>query len=204
MKFSNNFKLNWTKKFFHRARCISLLICWLLPFPSPSGSEGRWKRLAREKRKEKTNSAAEKKLLRNELFFWFISFTVLFLDRASKYLVENSVNQPIDLWLFSIEKTTNTGIAWGFLQGTNSFLTLVSVVVIAGIIYYRKEFVSEMLPTIASSLILGGAVGNLGDRILQGSVLDFINFHFWPIFNIADSAISVGGILLVYWLWIKK
>lgn len=141
---------------------------------------------------------------RDEILFWTIAIITLVLDRASKYLVENLVNKPIDLWLFSIEKTTNTGIAWGFLQGSNTFLMLISAIVILGIIYYRKEFIEEKIPAIATSLILGGAVGNLGDRILQGSVLDFINFHFWPIFNIADSAISVGGILLVYWLWIKK
>ncbi len=141
----------------------------------------------------------------NEILFWTISIVVLLLDRATKYLVENFVNQsqPINLWLFSIEQTRNTGIAWGFLQGSNSFLMLIAVLVIALIIYYRDEFVVEKLPAIAASLILGGAVGNLGDRILQGSVLDFINFHFWPIFNVADSAITVGGIMLVYWMWRK-
>ena len=144
------------------------------------------------------------KLRKNEILFWAISITIILLDRTSKYLVENFANKPIDLWLFSIEQTTNTGIAWGFLQGSNSFLMLISIIVIAGIIYYRKEFVEEKIPAIASSLILGGAVGNLGDRILQGSVLDFINFHFWPIFNVADSAISVGGILLIYWMWRKE
>lgn len=143
------------------------------------------------------------KLKRNEISFWTIAVLIILLDRISKYLVENFTSQPINLFLFNIEQTRNTGIAWGFLQGSNSFLMLISILIIAGIIYYRKEFIEEKIPAIATSLILGGAIGNLGDRILQGSVLDFINFHFWPIFNIADSAISIGGVLLVYWMWKK-
>ena len=143
------------------------------------------------------------KFLKNELLFWLISFAILALDRASKYVVEKFAAQPIDLWLFSIEQTRNTGIAWGFLKGSNLFLMLISAIVIAGIIYYREEFFEEKISAIASSLILGGAFGNLADRLLQGSVLDFINFHFWPVFNIADSSITIGGILLVYWIWKK-
>lgn len=137
----------------------------------------------------------------NPKIFWVISIAVFFSDQISKLIVDKLFFQPVNLWFFSIAKTRNTGIAWGFLQGSNSILILISIIIIVLIIYYRSQFIKNNLSLVSSALILGGALGNLADRIFYGSVLDFIDFYFWPVFNVADSAITIGGAMLALWLW---
>lgn len=110
----------------------------------------------------------------------------------------------IDGWLY-LTSHRNAGAAFGMLQGQR-WLFIVVTVVVAGVIVYtlwrmrRERFLCWSL-----ALILGGAVGNLTDRIRFGEVVDFIDvrifsFHY-PIFNVADSAVVIGGILLAIALW---
>jgi signal peptidase II len=69
--------------------------------------------------------------------------------------------------------------------------------VLAGILYFWKEWIRDAWSRLAFILIVAGALGNLWDRIIYGHVIDFINFRVWPIFNVADSCISIGGTILV-------
>jgi signal peptidase II len=139
-----------------------------------------------------------------------ISSTVLILDQITKALVQNLMPLYHSVELVPnfahLTYLRNTGAAFGFLAGNRSplriaFFLLVSIVAIACIIYLLKNLrPGRNTVTISLSLILGGAIGNLIDRLRMGEVIDFIDLHWyhlhWPAFNVADSAISVGVILL--------
>ncbi len=111
---------------------------------------------------------------------------LIFLDQLTKFLIPG---------------ITNTGAAFGILQGQNIFLILLSLIVISIIIFYYKKYKELRLYLI---LILSGVIGNLIDRIFFGYVRDFINLKIWPVFNLADSYSVTGVILLVYIIYFKK
>lgn len=141
---------------------------------------------------------------------WFVfSILVIVLDQASKYWALNTLipYQPeavVPMVNFTL--AYNTGAAFSFLSGTGDwhrwfftgFSTLMSCALVVWII--RVPAVAR-LQLMAISLILAGAVGNLIDRILLGHVIDFVDVYYthyhWPVFNLADSAICLGALLLL-------
>jgi signal peptidase II len=141
---------------------------------------------------------------------------VLILDQLTKYLIQTHVRLYSTITVipgfFNITQVRNRGAAFGILASTNGYwrslffitVTLVAIAVIASLIWKTRE----RLLLIAFALIAGGAVGNLVDRIRYGEVVDFIQWYvksyYWPSFNIADSAISVGVGLLVIEMLLKK
>jgi signal peptidase II len=140
-----------------------------------------------------------------------IALAVFVVDRVSKYLVEAHVSafdvKPVIPGFFDIVKSHNAGVAFGILSESNSalrtaLLIAFSVVALAamGTMLWRIARLDR--PTaVGLSLIFGGALGNLLDRVLYGSVIDFLDFHganyHWYTFNIADSAISSGAVLIL-------
>ena len=133
------------------------------------------------------------------------------LDQISKMYVSSVMSlhtsYPVIDGFFNITCVRNPGAAFGFLADAapmfrSLFLIIVSAAAIVMILWFlAKNKSAGMLLTFALSLILGGAVGNLLDRIRFGSVVDFLDFYIaswhWPAFNVADSAISVGAVLLI-------
>lgn len=123
------------------------------------------------------------------------------LDQATKELALRSLRDgPIDLFggAVTLRLTYNSGGAFGLLQGLPG-LFLVATVVIAGLILVWARGLEERGSAVALGMILGGGLGNVTDRIardLGGGVVDFVDLHFWPVFNLADSAI-VAGVCLV-------
>ncbi|MAG16269.1 signal peptidase II [Candidatus Woesearchaeota archaeon] len=97
----------------------------------------------------------------------------------------------------------NTGIAFGLLKGNNLLLSAVSAIVAISIIVYHKKLETD-LEKIAVSLILGGTLSNLIDRLLRGAVLDYIQVPFIPTFNIADAALTAGAALIITGYLIQK
>ena len=98
----------------------------------------------------------------------------------------------------------NTGAAFGMLQGYNPVFTILAVLVSLVIIYYFPRISSNDWPLrLALCLQLGGAVGNLVDRITVGQVTDFISVGTFPVFNVADSSISIGVVVLLLGVWYK-
>jgi len=133
---------------------------------------------------------------------------IVFLDQLTKYLIRMNfqLNQSVPLIknIFHMTYVTNTGSAFGLFKGINLFFILFSVAVIIAIFYYLRKIVgNEKLLQFAVGLLLGGTIGNLIDRIAYGSVIDFIDFIIWPVFNIADSAVTISIILLIILLWKK-
>lgn len=129
--------------------------------------------------------------------FALIAATVVVLDQISKRLVDARLtlydSWPNDRWPFRLEHVKNTGAAFSLLQNQAAFLTVMSLLGLAAIIFYFVYRPSDHpLLRLALALQLGGAIGNLIDRARYGHVTDFIRIPHWPVFNIADSAISVG------------
>jgi signal peptidase II len=135
---------------------------------------------------------------------------ILIADQITKYLVATQleVGQSVDLipWLapvFSITHVTNTGVAFGMLQGLGSLFAIAHVVAAVAIILYARRLPpGQRALRLALGLALGGAVGNLIDRIRQGYVVDFFDVNFWPlhdfpVWNVADSSIVIGVALLI-------
>ena len=147
-----------------------------------------------------------------------VSLAVIILDQCTKYLIIKSLAlyqsfTIIDHYL-TIVHTRNKGIAFGLLSGQESgirvfILIFTSLLAIAFILYLLNSLKGKYTyAAFTLSLILGGAIGNLIDRIRWGSVIDFIDLHWyryhWPAFNCADSAISIGLVLLIIGIITKK
>ncbi len=139
------------------------------------------------------------------LFLIGVSGLIITADQITKHLVRSNIPfqgswSPWD-WLpyVRIVNWNNTGVAFGLFQGNNDFFKVVSIIVCLIIIFYFPR-ISVQAWTIRLALMmqLGGAVGNLIDRFQFGHVVDFISIGSFPVFNIADSCISIGvGILLL-------
>lgn len=138
--------------------------------------------------------------------FW-IPVVVFALDQMTKLLALKILpGSPIDILpVFSLTLTFNTGAAFGFLDdagGWQNWFFIVVALVVSGVIVamVRKLKEDEMQTAIALLMILGGALGNVLDRIRLGQVVDFLHVYYqswsFPVFNIADSAITIGAILL--------
>lgn len=138
-----------------------------------------------------------------------IALIVLILDLASKYWVESALEfgQSIPLTsFFNLVLTYNPGAAFSFLSEQPGwqrwFLSGIAGSAALLIVYLLNKYKHEKLFCLSLSLILGGAVGNLYDRITLGHVVDFLDFYIgnyhWPAFNIADSAIFIGAALMIY------
>lgn len=148
----------------------------------------------------RASSSLARRLLKDSPFF-LIAIGVFTFDQLTKSLVRNNLaigeSWPNDDWLVKITHVTNTGAAFGILQGQGLFLTVTAVLAIGAIIfYYAFPPLEHGLLRLALGLQLGGAAGNLVDRVRQGHVTDMFHFPHYPAFNIADSAIVVGLFVL--------
>lgn len=133
----------------------------------------------------------------NKKIFFLTLITFFFLDRVTKELMFNFRDRIFDLKLFSFSFVTNTGTLWGLFKNNNLFFVGLTILVLVFIYYYRIDFLKNKYSAFFSGLIVAGALGNLYDRLVHGFVIDFINFHFWPIFNLADACISTGIVALL-------
>lgn len=134
-----------------------------------------------------------------------LAATVVGFDQLTKLIITRTLlvgeSRPIIDGVLSLSHVRNTGAAFGLLRGRSGILALaavVGIVILVGVIVRHPP----RLTGAGAALIAGGAVGNLLDRIvrdwpLNGSVVDFVDFRYWPAFNVADSAITVGAVLLV-------
>lgn len=145
---------------------------------------------------------------RRAILIFLGAFLVIICDQVSKYLVVKhlTLNEswypfPFLKPLFALTYIHNTGAAFGLLQNQNLFFSVVAIVVIIVIVYYvRTEQKLDPVIALALALQLGGATGNLIDRLRQGYVVDFLHLNFWAISNVADICISTGVVLLAYTL----
>jgi signal peptidase II len=140
--------------------------------------------------------------VRRDAPFFLIAVAVLLFDQLTKSIIRNNLavgeSWPHESWLVKITHVTNTGAAFGILQGQGAFLTITAFVGMGAIVfYYAYPPLEHGLLRLALGLQLGGAIGNLLDRIRHGQVTDFISFPHYPAFNVADSCIVVGLCIIV-------
>src|SRR3989338_6611259 len=124
---------------------------------------------------------------------------ILFLDQITKMFIRNTLTLAEEIFIiphfFSITYAQNTGASFSMLQKYPFFLTVCAIAVLGFLLWYYRHL--EMQYRFPYALILAVVLGNLLDRLFFGAVTDFIYFHFWPIFNVADMAISIGTIIFI-------
>ena len=132
-----------------------------------------------------------------------IVLTVFFLDRLTKYFIVSNfkLGQSVAIIdnVFYFTYVLNSGAAFGLLRNHAAFLIIVTILFFCGIIYFFiKVPVECKYLRLGGALLVGGAIGNLIDRIQTGRVVDFLDFLIWPVFNIADIAIVCGVGYIIY------
>jgi signal peptidase II len=145
-----------------------------------------------------------KRLIKDYAFLLSISGAVVLLDQVSKNIVRSNLHfgeiWPQNHWIVNYARIvhwSNTGAAFGMLQNFGAVFAVLAVVVsIAILIYFPKVPRDDWILRLALSLQLGGAVGNLIDRLTIGHVTDFISLDNFAVFNVADASISIGTVLL--------
>lgn len=137
-------------------------------------------------------------------FFTLVVLLIILLDQTIKYAVKLfplGYEKVIVPGVLSFVHVQNYGASFGMLQNQTAFLIWFSVGVMIGILWYFHKIPFSYLPWVA--LIFGGAAANLIDRLSYGFVIDFVSAGFWPVFNVADSAITIGALVLVWKMWRK-
>jgi signal peptidase II len=144
---------------------------------------------------------------KNILLIFYIGILIIISDQITKFLITKymALHQSIPLIknILHLTYIQNTGAGFGILKGSNTILIFTSLIIIGVILFNFKKIIKEKPVHIPIALILGGAIGNLIDRILIGHVIDFIDFRIWPAFNVADSAITIGAVWLIIYFWKK-
>jgi signal peptidase II len=155
---------------------------------------------------------------KNIVLFIFGAIAVIVLDQITKAVITEKLfmygsHKVID-GFFSLVYVMNPGAAFGFLAGAPEifryifFISITFLAILLIIYYILKSKSQDVLIVISLTLIFGGAVGNLIDRIRFGAVVDFLDFYIgtwhWPAFNAADSAISIGAVLMIWEMLVSR
>lgn len=146
---------------------------------------------------------------RAALLLFATAAPVYALDRLTKLWAEHILpGKPIDVipGILTLRYTTNSGGAFSLGQSA-PWLFAAATLVVAGLILVTATRHTRIVTSVALGLVLGGALGNVTDRLARGQgivggrVIDFIDLHVWPVFNLADASIVVGALLLAVWSW---
>ncbi|WP_084703094.1 signal peptidase II [Anoxybacillus ayderensis] len=147
------------------------------------------------------------------MLYYLLAFVVIVIDQWTKWLVvrymELGESIPIIENVLYMTSHRNRGAAWGMLQGQFWLFYLITIVVVIGIIVYIQRLKpTERLFGVALGLMLGGAIGNFIDRVFRKEVVDFVHTYIFdysfPIFNVADAALTVGVALLFIQTWMEE
>ncbi|HEY3411615.1 MAG TPA: signal peptidase II [Armatimonadota bacterium] len=142
--------------------------------------------------------------------FYILALVVLAFDGLTKSWALSTLaggrNLSVIPGYVSLSVVYNRGSAFGIVRQGSAALAVIALIAIGFMVYIERRGLPDRLARAAIALQLGGALGNFADRARFGYVIDFIELdwrgkNIWPVFNIADSAITVGTILLIWWLW---
>jgi len=142
------------------------------------------------------------KITKNDYIFIFLALGLIVFDQITKFLIRSLMTKGQSIALIPnilhITYVQNTGSAFGLFQNTVGILIWFSLIVLGLLFYFYDK-----MNFIPRTLIIAGVIGNLLDRIFLKYVVDFVDFRIWPAFNVADSCLSIGVILLIIYI-IKK
>lgn len=155
---------------------------------------------------QEPNNPHRSRLIWNAIFF-IIALLVVIADQLTKLWIRATLaigQSTPETGFFQLTNIQNTGSAFGLFRGYSAYLTVVSflgaimLILYFLVIRYHIRLLDNRLSKIAMGLVLGGTVGNLINRLTLGYVTDFIQIGIWPAFNVADSCITIGVIILVF------
>ena len=143
---------------------------------------------------------------------FILSFIMLLIDQLSKIILDKVLILGKNIKIFDkflyITKVYNDGISFSMLTGKRYLIIIISIIILIFLYFYMKKFKENKRNIIAFSLLIGGLLGNLIDRIIHGYVIDFIDFYIfnynYPIFNIADVCICIGVFILLYSIYLGE
>ncbi len=135
-----------------------------------------------------------------------VAVVVVTVDQLTKSWALRALDEgPVHLfWTLRLNLSFNTGAAFGLAPGLGPLLVVVGIVLVIALLGLGRRATTTRAGAVFLGLVLGGAVGNLADRVLRdhgGAVIDFVDLQWWPVFNLADAAISCGVVLLVVTSW---
>lgn len=137
-----------------------------------------------------------------DAWFLVIALVIIGADQAVKWIIRESIDRGDSIsvvWPLELVHVTNTGAAFGMFQGAGPLLVMTSVIGMAAIaIFLVNPSFAHPLMRLGLACMLGGAVGNLIDRVKDGEVVDFVKVPNFPAFNVADSAITIGVLVLIW------
>ena len=134
-----------------------------------------------------------------------LSSLVIIIDQATKYWIQSRMaygeSAPVIREVFHITYILNPGAAFGILENKTWFFIAVALILLVGVAYlYPRLPANQPIVKLGAGLLVGGAIGNLIDRVRIGYVIDFFDFRIWPIFNVADICIVCGVACLAHYL----
>jgi signal peptidase II len=150
---------------------------------------------------------------KRDILFGIIAVIVIIADQLTKYLIVHFIPENTVFWdagIFQIVHITNTGVSFGLFKGfiwvivTVVFLEMALILAFEYLLRSRLAFLESILMRVGLGLVMGGAIGNQIDRLINQRVTDFVDFKFWPVFNVADSCAVVGTIIIAYCIIFKS
>lgn len=130
-----------------------------------------------------------------------VALAVVALDQLTKAIVRASIGRTERVHVvagFDLVNTRNTGVAFGFFSGGGAVVAILAGAALVALLAFFATHATRPLVWLPTGLLLGGAAGNLIDRVAEGSVTDFLDPPWWPAFNLADAAITIGVLVLFY------
>jgi signal peptidase II len=135
-------------------------------------------------------------------WFLLLAAAIVGLDQLTKWIIRETIDRGDSvslIWPLKLVHVTNSGAAFGMFQGAAPLLAIASVVgMVAILVYLFNPGFAHPIMRLGLALMLGGAIGNLIDRVAEGRVVDFVKVPNFPAFNVADSAITIGVLLLIW------
>ena len=157
---------------------------------------------------DRTSTGLSTAITPGRIAFVLVAVVVFALDRVTKSLVDEQVPYGTEIpvidhvvWITNIH---NSGAAFGLVPALALVFLVASIAVSIGLVAYVATHRNDLLVDAVLGLILGGTTGNGFDRVVHGTVTDFITVHFWPVFNVADAAVSTGVVLLALGYLVRK
>ena len=136
---------------------------------------------------------------------YLIMLIVIFCDQWIKTLIRSNFSvyqsMPLVRGVFHLTYVQNTGAGFGILAGRQNLFIIIALLIISGLLIYKYRSADHRLLDLSLGLIIGGALGNVIDRIYLGYVVDYLDFRIWPVFNLADSMVVIGTGFFILYFW---